>query len=92
MSCLVPLGELLDGRGQRRKDPVAADALDEPGTVELYDRREDPFELVNLASRAEYLAVVTELQLRAAALQSCAGVSCDRVFGPDPEPLPPAGG
>ena len=58
------------------------------GTVELYDRREDPFELVNLASRTEYLPVLTELQLRATALQSCAGDSCNRTFGPVPEPLP----
>ena len=58
------------------------------GTVELYDRRDDPFELVNLASRTEYLPVLTELQLRAAALQSCAGDNCNRTFGPVPEPLP----
>ena len=58
------------------------------GTVELYDRRDDPFELVNLASRTEYLPVLTELQLRAVALQSCAGDSCNRTFGPVPEPLP----
>ena len=36
----------------------------------------------------EYLPVVTELQLRTAALQSCAGDDCDRTFGPVPEPVP----
>ena len=35
MTGLVPLGERLDGGRQGREDPVAADAIDEPGTVEL---------------------------------------------------------
>lgn len=61
------------------------------GSVQLYDRVGDPYELVNLAGRSEYLPVVTELQRRTTLLTSCAGDSCRQDFGPDPQPLgPPA--
>jgi hypothetical protein len=61
----------------------------------------DPFQMVNLARRAEYQQVLEELRRRTVILKACAGRACSRPFAalPDPEPLleplpkpmPPAG-
>lgn len=46
------------------------------GESELYDLREDPHELDNLAQLPEYADVVARLEARAATLQDCAGAAC----------------
>lgn len=51
------------------------------GRVELYDRNNDPFELVNLGRRRAYQAVVAELARRTRLLKDCAGVDCRTRFG-----------
>ncbi|HET9501001.1 MAG TPA: sulfatase-like hydrolase/transferase [Marmoricola sp.] len=56
------------------------------GSVQLYDRRTDPLETVNLATSPGYGPVLAELEARTAALKDCAGASCRRSFGPIPEP------
>jgi arylsulfatase A-like enzyme len=53
----------------------------------LYDRREDPDELVNLFDDPRYAAVKAALERRRAELVTCAGWTCNQVFGPLPEPL-----
>ena len=53
----------------------------------LYDRREDPDELVNLYDDPRYAAVQAALEQRRARLVTCAGWTCNQVFGPLPEPL-----
>jgi arylsulfatase A-like enzyme len=58
------------------------------GSVQLYDRANDPFELVNLARRAAYRPVIVALRKRTASLKRCAGASCRRDFGPEPTPEP----
>ena len=57
------------------------------GSIELYDRKADPLELVNLANRPRYAGVVAELKRRSALLGACTGTSCNQVFGPVPEPI-----
>jgi N-acetylglucosamine-6-sulfatase len=59
------------------------------GGEELYDRRKDPFQTVNLALRAEYQQVLEELRRRTEILKDCAGSECSQPFAavPDPEPL-----
>jgi arylsulfatase A-like enzyme len=54
--------------------------------LQLYDRRTDPFELVNLAYRPSYKPVLDELWHRLRVLNGCHGASCRRSFGPVPEP------
>ncbi len=58
------------------------------GKRELYDRRTDPFQLVNVANNSAYAEVVTELQRRGSLLVECSGSSCEEDFGPVPEPAP----
>jgi len=53
----------------------------------LYDRQEDPGELVNLVDDPRYAGVLAALELRRTELISCAGWTCNQVFGPLPEPL-----
>jgi N-acetylglucosamine-6-sulfatase len=59
------------------------------GALELYDRREDPFQMENVARSRAYVTVREELLRRLDALASCAGESCSPTFGPVPEPLSP---
>ena len=53
----------------------------------LYDRELDPDGLVNLYDDARYAVVRSALELRRVELVSCAGWTCNQVFGPLPEPL-----
>ncbi len=53
----------------------------------LYDRQEDPDELVNLYDDPRYAPVRAALELRRAELVTCAGWTCNQVFGPLPDPL-----
>jgi N-acetylglucosamine-6-sulfatase len=46
------------------------------GESELYDLREDPHELENLAGDPGYADVVARLEARAATLQECSGADC----------------
>ncbi len=46
------------------------------GERELYDLRDDPDQLVNLAGRPEQAAVQAELALRLTRLETCAGITC----------------
>ncbi|GCD89383.1 sulfatase [Nocardioides sp. LS1] len=48
------------------------------GFVELYDRLRDPFELVNVAAKRDYVDVVAALGLKTKRLGACAGVDCRR--------------
>lgn len=48
----------------------------------LYDRRNDPHELDNLAGRPEHERVLAELRRRTKILQDCAGAECRQRFGP----------
>jgi arylsulfatase A-like enzyme len=50
--------------------------------LQLYDRRTDPFELVNLADRPGYRSVVHELRQRLLDLNDCTGAGCRRSYGP----------
>lgn len=52
----------------------------------LYDRQGDPDELVNRFDDPRYAAVRAALELRRAELATCAGWTCNQVFGPLPEP------
>ena len=52
----------------------------------LYDRRSDPYELTNLLTSERYGAVRRELERRYRELAGCAGSSCNRDFGPLPQP------
>lgn len=54
--------------------------------TELYDRRRDPHQLVNLARRPAYRQIRRELHIRLDELRSCAGPSCRVAFGPLPRP------
>ena len=56
------------------------------GFRELYDRSRDRYELVNLAARPAYRAVVAELDRRTRVLKDCAGAGCRVVFGTVPSP------
>lgn len=67
----------------RYPDPSGPDT---PAFEELYDRLEDPFELVNLASSARHAGTLAELRRRASELEGCAGSSCRPVWGPVPAP------
>ena len=53
----------------------------------LYDRQEDPGELVNLVDDPRYAGVLAALELRRTELITCVGWTCNQVFGPLPEPL-----
>jgi N-acetylglucosamine-6-sulfatase len=57
------------------------------GERELYDLRDDPFELQSRHDAPAYGPVRSELANRLHALQTCSGSSC-RVYKPDPAPLP----
>jgi arylsulfatase A-like enzyme len=54
------------------------------GAEFLYDRTDDPYELVNRAPSSAYQAVLVELRRRYDALAGCAGASCNQDFGPVP--------
>lgn len=53
----------------------------------LYDHLDDPDELVNRYDDPRYVAVRAALEQRRAELVTCAGWTCNQVFGPVPEPL-----
>lgn len=59
------------------------------GFVELYDRKNDPYELQNRAKKKRYRAVRKELIRRTDRLKGCRGEACLRDFGPDPKPKRP---
>lgn len=52
----------------------------------LYDRLLDPDEMVNVADDPRYAEVRAALEQRRAELVTCAGWTCNQVFGPLPEP------
>ncbi len=54
------------------------------GVEFLFDRSEYPYEVVNVASRASYRPILSELRRRRQALVNCSGATCARVFGPVP--------
>lgn len=56
------------------------------GTVLLFDRRRDPYEVHDVAQRPAYREVRLELAARTVALSRCRGDTCDRSFGPVPDP------
>jgi N-acetylglucosamine-6-sulfatase len=56
------------------------------GVSFLYDHRKDPYELHNVARSLHYHGVRTELRRRASVLETCAGPSCNKRFGPPPRP------
>ena len=49
----------------------------ETGEQELYDRREDPYELHNVASDPAYAAIKARLAADRVKLNGCAGVACN---------------
>ena len=61
-------------------------ALD--GSEYLYDRRTDPYEMVDLASEPRFQPVLEALRERHDRLIGCGGAACDRDFPPLPPPLP----
>lgn len=54
----------------------------------LYDHLLDPDEMVNLIDDPAYAEVQAALEMRRAQLVTCAGWTCNQVFGPLPEPTP----
>lgn len=50
------------------------------GFEELYDRRQDPHQLLNVAHKYKYQEVLLELRKRTAFLSNCSGDSCRREF------------
>ena len=56
------------------------------GQKELYDHAVDPNELTNVAGDPAYAAVQQELTSRMDELINCRGRSCNRTFGPVPDP------
>lgn len=52
----------------------------------LFDRRRDPYELVNLARVPAYRPILRELHRRHDLLVDCAGAACDRTFPALPAP------
>ncbi|SED12619.1 Arylsulfatase A [Nocardioides exalbidus] len=54
----------------------------------LYDRLTDPDGMVNVVDDPRYADVVAALEQRRAQLVTCAGWTCNQVFGPLPEPDP----
>lgn len=58
-----------------------------PRVTFLYDRRVDPYELVNKVYDPAYRAVRDQLNWRYRVLKNCSGpAQCNRVFGPLPTP------
>lgn len=57
------------------------------GMVELYDRKRDPHELVNLAYQSAHRQIVTDLAERLDDLAVCSGEDCRRSY--DESPLAP---
>ncbi|WP_110183483.1 sulfatase [Nocardioides solisilvae] len=78
-------GDGWDLRGVRTSRYLFAAPPDGSGQV-LHDLRRDPFQLVDRAGDPAYSAVRAELSRRREALLTCAGPSCNREFGPVPEP------
>jgi N-acetylglucosamine-6-sulfatase len=56
------------------------------GARELYDLREDPFELDNRVADSRYAATRSALEDKLARLRECAGSDCDRPLGHVPDP------
>lgn len=54
----------------------------------LFDRKVDPYALINFFADPRYADVRAALQHRLEALMPCSGKDCNRVFGRLPEPLP----
>jgi len=52
----------------------------------LFDRQRDPYALHNFFGDRDYRAVRRALSHRTDVLSHCAGVGCNRVFGPLPDP------
>lgn len=61
------------------------------GELELYDRRRDPGELVNVAYRPTHRATRAALVDLLAKLSSCAGSACHDTSAVIPDPEPPQG-
>ena len=61
------------------------------GTLEIYDRTIDPFEIASVADDPAYAAVRAELLRRFRDLRDCVGSGCRKNFGPIPEPTPATG-
>lgn len=68
-------------RGVRSKDYVYV-RYAATGDEELYARRKDPHQLVNLADDPAYDEVKREYADRLAGLENCAGASCRANGGP----------
>jgi L,D-peptidoglycan transpeptidase YkuD (ErfK/YbiS/YcfS/YnhG family) len=58
------------------------------GEMELYDRKVDPGQVVNVAYRPTHAATRRALERKLARLEDCAGEACHRVSGAVPEPEP----
>jgi arylsulfatase A-like enzyme len=54
------------------------------GVEFLFDRRRYPYEMVNVATKASYRPILSELRRRRQALVNCAGATCARSFGAVP--------
>lgn len=57
------------------------------GTVELYDRESDPYEVRNLAGRRVYVAEQAALARLTRKYRDCAGEECPQLLQPADEPL-----
>lgn len=57
-----------------------------PGNEVLFDRATDPAEVASVAGDPAYAAVLEALRSRLVDLDECAGIGCNRTFGPLPEP------
>jgi arylsulfatase A-like enzyme len=58
----------------------------DPADGLLFDRKVDPYGLVNVYDDARYAAVRAELQRRLDILSVCSGADCNQVFGKLPRP------
>lgn len=61
------------------------------GELELYDRRRDPYQLVNVAYRPTHARTRAVLERKLAKLSTCEGAACHAVNGRVPAPRRPQG-
>ena len=61
------------------------------GEIEIYDRKVDPYQLVNVAYRPTHRATRLALERLLAKLSTCAGATCYTTSAVVPDPEPPQG-